>query len=171
MPPQLLERETKWNFLDALLGREEDVARFFCDGCVYEMSVVSAEILKSFGTQHIRDKHHVNLVFTYDSSSRQSWDEMAASYEEIRGRCEKVGVQFTTMMLAMGEGQEGKTFASQRACLSAEYSPITGHGICSAFASLVEHTHGAQTRDGNVAPIDSPAKVAHTLFSAAPGDE
>lgn len=154
-----------------LLGREEDAARFICDGCVYSVELVPARILKSFPAQYTAGQwHHVNLIFTYDAASRASWDEAAASYDDIRGRCGNGSVPFTTLLLAMGLPDppipEAAALASQRACLAAECSPTTGRGICNAFASLVEHAHaaGPKVPPGARLAVDT-SSLLHVLFS------
>ncbi len=173
---QLLERETKWGEIDVLLGREEDVARFSCDGCAYAMDVVSAAHLKSFPTFYSGRSqwHHVNLVFTYDAASRPSWDETAAHYDDIRGRCETGSVPFTTLLLATGPPDapipEAAAVARDRGCIAAKYSPIDGRGVCAALASLVEHTHAAEA---NATPGSRPvvdwSNLLHVLFNLVPG--
>jgi hypothetical protein len=102
---------------------------------------------------------HVCLVFTYDTSSRESWDETVAACQGMRSRCEKAGVRpfLATMIAAMreGEGQaqgeeavshaEAEAFAAtQRDCRFVGFSPATGRGICDAVGSLVERAHGAR---------------------------
>lgn len=96
---------------------------------------------------------HVCLVFTYDALSRESWDEMVATYERMCSRCEDGVLPFlATMIAAIGEGEgespvscaEVERFATQRGCLFIKVSPITGHGICNAVCSLVELAHGAR---------------------------
>lgn len=176
---QLLERETKWCETDVLLGREENAARFSCDGCVYAIEVVSAAHLSSFPafcTNVGSQWHHVNLVVTYDAASRQSWDAMAANLDDIRGRCENGSVPFTTLLLAMGPTDEpipeAAAFTKERGCLAAEYSPINGCGLCAALASLVEHTHAA----GAKSPLDSrpfvdSSNLLQVLFNSVPGDQ
>jgi hypothetical protein len=176
---QLLERETKWCESDMLLGREENAARFSCDGCVYAMEVVSAGHLKSFPTLYTSvgsQWHHVNLVFTYDAASRQSWDETAANNDDIRGRCENGSVPFTTLLLAMGLPDapipEAAAFARERGCLAAEYSPIDGRGVCTALASLVEHAHAAGTKSTlDSRPFVDSSHLLHVLFNSVPGDQ
>ncbi|GIC87101.1 uncharacterized protein Aud_003482 [Aspergillus udagawae] len=96
---------------------------------------------------------HVCLIFTYDSSSRESWDEVVAAYKRMRNRCKDGVLPFlATMIAAMGEGEgeasvlhaEAEAFAAQWDCLFAKFSPITGRGICDAVGSLVELAHGAR---------------------------
>ncbi|PKX97290.1 uncharacterized protein P174DRAFT_501897 [Aspergillus novofumigatus IBT 16806] len=97
---------------------------------------------------------HFCLVFTYDASSRESWDEMVAACERLRSRCEEDGVLpfLATMIVAMGEGEgeaavshaEAEAFATQQDCLFIKISPVTGRGIGDAVGSLVELAHGAR---------------------------
>jgi hypothetical protein len=96
---------------------------------------------------------HVCHVFTYDASSRESWDEMVAACERTRSRCEDGVLPFlATMIAAMGEGEggapgsqaEAEAFATQRGCFFVKVSPSTGRGICDAVGSLVELAHGAR---------------------------
>jgi len=141
-----------------VLGIHEDVARFHCDGEVYLMEVVPAGLVKSFPAYADPGGwHHLNLIFTYDVASQPSREEVTATYDGIRGRRENGTVPFTTLLLAMrrpndpngpnGPIQEPAAPGvpeSTGGCLTGEYSPITGRGVCAAFASLLEHTHAAE---------------------------
>jgi hypothetical protein len=145
---QLLEREKEFgNEFDAI---DEYDTTYFCDGYCYEVSFDPAELC-GFGLAYLSGclPHHFCLVFTYDASSRESWDETVAAYENIRSRCENGVLPFVgTMIAAMGDGpvshEEAETFASERDCLFAKYSPVTGRGICDAVGSLVEQAHRAR---------------------------
>jgi len=148
------------------------VAHFRCDGCVYAMEIVPAGMVKSFpGYADPRRWHYVSLIFTYDAASQPSRDEATATYDDIRGRCENGTVPFTTLLLAMrrpnGPIQEPAAPAvpeSMRGYLTSEYSPISGRGVCAAFASLVEHAHAAEA---NVPPgVDAP-NLRDVLFDSA----
>jgi len=121
------------------------------------MEVVPASLVKSFPAYaDPRGWHHLNLIFTYDAASQPSREEATATYNNIRGRCENGTVPFTTLLLAMrrpngpnGPIQEPAAPAvpeSTGGCLTGEYSPITGRGVCAAFASLLEHTHAAEPK-------------------------
>ncbi|KAE8372225.1 hypothetical protein BDV26DRAFT_302118 [Aspergillus bertholletiae] len=103
-------------------------------------------------------RQHLCLVFTYDASSRESWDETVAACQGLRSRCEEAGVRpfLATMIAAMGEGEdqgeeaavshaEAEAFAAtQPDCCFVRFSPVTGRGICDAVGSLVERAHGAR---------------------------
>ncbi|KAK1750553.1 hypothetical protein QBC47DRAFT_118931 [Echria macrotheca] len=176
---RLLERETEWCESDVLLGREENTARFSCDGYVYAMDFISAGHLKSFPALYTSvgsQWHHINLVFAYEAASRQSWDEITANIDDIRGRCENGSVPFTTLLLAMGRPdapipEEAAAFARERGCLPAGYSPIDGRGVCTALASLVENAHAAGTRSTpDSRPFVDSSRLLHVLFNSVPGD-
>ncbi|KAF4157640.1 hypothetical protein CNMCM6069_005414 [Aspergillus lentulus] len=127
---------------------------YFCDGYLYNISFTSPRDLWWGGTAYLCLLQHLCLIFTYDASSRESWDEMVASCERWRSRCEEDGVLpfSATMIAAMGEGEgepavshaEAEAFATQRDCLFVKVSPTTGRGICDAVGSLVELAHGAR---------------------------
>ncbi|GAQ09507.1 hypothetical protein ALT_6828 [Aspergillus lentulus] len=127
---------------------------YFCDGYLYNISFTSPRDLWWGGTAYLCLLQHLCLIFTYDASSRESWDEMVASCERWRSRCEEDGaLPFSaTMIAAMGEGEgepavshaEAEAFATQRDCLFVKVSPTTGRGICDAVGSLVELAHGAR---------------------------
>jgi hypothetical protein len=98
---------------------------------------------------------HVCLVFTYDASSSESWDEIVAACERMRSRCEDGTLPFhATMIAAMGEGEgegeaavshaEAEAFATQRDCRFVKFSPTTRRGTCDAVGSLVKLAHGAR---------------------------
>jgi hypothetical protein len=155
----------------------EDNLTFFCDGYAYEVRVESAKLLVAHTAMrdlYARTMHHVSFVLTYDASSRESWDEMVANYQDICNRFENGVTPFPTMMAAMGEGPvsrgEAESFASQRGCLFAQYSPATNQGVRDAFASLVELANATRVRyatdpNGFKSAVDSTARAIHTLFS------
>jgi hypothetical protein len=117
---------------------------------------------------------HFNLFFNYDASSTKSWDEMVASYEYTSSRCEDGIIPLPTIVAAMGEGsvshEEAERFAQHRSCRFFQYSPVTGHGLCKAFAAIVEHAHGTRLRyatdpDALQATAKATAEVVQRLFS------
>jgi hypothetical protein len=101
---------------------------------------------------------HFCLVFTYKSSSRDSWDETVAAVEAMRRRCKENNVHpfLAIVIAAMGEEEgeggeepavlhaEAKAFAAQQDALFIKVSPRTGHGICDAVGLLVERANGAR---------------------------
>ncbi|KAL3464511.1 hypothetical protein BJX64DRAFT_254491 [Aspergillus heterothallicus] len=150
---ELLQREKRYGELDPTCDSDTD---YLCGDHLYnvrfEHSGVPAVSLALFSMVQ-----HVALVFTYDASSRQSWDEMVAAYEDICSRSEDGVLPFlVTMIAAMDGGEaeavpvvshaEAEAFATQRGCQFDKFSPSTGSGICDAVGSLVELAHGA--RDG-----------------------
>ncbi|KAF7157805.1 hypothetical protein CNMCM6106_003934 [Aspergillus hiratsukae] len=125
---------------------------YFCDGYVYNVCFEPPSGLAS-RSAYLCLFQHICLIFTYDASSRESWDEMVTAYERARSRCEDGVLPFlATMIAAMGEGEgeapvshaEAEAFATQRDCLFVKVSPTTGRGICDAVGSLVELAHGAR---------------------------
>ncbi|KMK58476.1 hypothetical protein Y699_07703 [Aspergillus fumigatus Z5] len=147
--------------LDELLGREKDPWRefdvtlddsgtdFVCNGYLFTVHFTSASGRGSYSAM-LSLYQHIPLIFTYDASSRESWDEMVTEYEGMRSRC-KDGVHpfLTIMIAAMGEGEalmdaEAKAFAAQRDCLFVKVSPRTGRGMCDAVCSLVELAYSAR---------------------------
>ncbi|KAL4885766.1 hypothetical protein BJY04DRAFT_213967 [Aspergillus karnatakaensis] len=101
---------------------------------------------------------HACLVYTYDASSKESWDEVIALDNSMRSRC-KDGVRpfLATVFAGMDKGKtevdgeatvshaEAEEFVTQQDCRSLRFSPYTGDGVCEAIGSLVELAHG--TRD------------------------
>ncbi len=118
---------------------------------------------------------HFSLFFSYDALSTKSRDEMMASYEDIGSRCEGGIIPLPTIVAAMGEEasvsrKEAEGFAQHRSCPFFQYSPATGHGLCKAFAAIVEHAHGTRLRyatdpDGLQATAKATAEVVQRLFS------
>lgn len=75
---------------------------------------------------------HVYLIFTYDALSSESWNEIVTAYEKMRSCCQDGPLPFHAAIIAAmdeGEGEAGvshaeaETFASQRGCRFAEFSP------------------------------------------------
>jgi hypothetical protein len=115
----------------------------------------------------VTEKARLHLI--WDSS-----DEMVASHEDISSRCENGVIPFPTVVAAMCEGsvsrEEAERFTRQRSCRFFQYSPVTGRGLCTAFASIVEHAHGTRLRyatdpDGFQAAVKATAEVVQSLFS------
>lgn len=126
-----------------------------------------------FHSLAIRDVYGFSLFFSYDASSTESWDEMVASCQDISSRCENGVIPFPTVVVAMGEGcvsrEEAERFARQRSYRFFQYSSVTGHGLCKAFASIAEHTHGTRLRyatdpDGFQATLKATTEVLQRLF-------
>jgi hypothetical protein len=118
---------------------------------------------------------HIPLIFIYDASSRESWDEMVTTYESMRSRCKDGIHPFLAIMIAtMSEGDgefpvlhaEAKAFAAQRDCLFVKGSPITGRGLCDAVCSLVELVYGAYNQY-TMDQKDSPQRIKRANAIAA----
>ncbi|KAJ6023643.1 uncharacterized protein N7446_014008 [Penicillium canescens] len=144
---RLLQREKDYGEFDPT---DEFDIDYFCEGYVYNVCFIPPSA-PGPGLAYLCLMQHVCLVFTYDASSRESWDEMVAAYERIRSRYEDRVLPFlTTIIAAMGEGEvpvshvEAEAFATQRDCLFFKFSPTTGRGICDAVGSLIELAHGAR---------------------------
>jgi hypothetical protein len=121
----------------------------------------------------IRDVYYFSVFLNYDASSTQSWDEMVASHDDISSRCEAGAIPLPTVVAAMGEGcvsrEEAEGFARQRSCRLFQYSPVTGHGLCNAFASIAERAHAirlqyATDADGFQRTATANAEAAQRLF-------
>ena len=112
---------------------------------------------------------HVCLVFTYDASLRESWDEMVAAYKRMRSRCEDGVLPFlATLIVAMVQGpvshEEAEAFASQQGSRFFACSPVTGDGVCNAVGSLVELAHasrGLLVTDADGFRSDDPGSTAY----------
>jgi hypothetical protein len=126
-----------------------------------------------FNDPYIRDAYYFSLFLNYDASSTKSWDETVASCEDISSRCEDGVIPLPTIVAAMGEGcvshEEAEKFARQRSCRFSQYSPVAGHGLCNAFASIVEHAHGTRMQyatdpDGFKATVKATTEVVQRLF-------
>ncbi|KAL2126619.1 hypothetical protein VTI74DRAFT_526 [Chaetomium olivicolor] len=160
-----LRQETGLYLFDPSLA--EDDINFVYQGQVYCADLFPADSMRPCGALFellVNRADHLNLIFTYDASSKASWDEIVASYEAVRRGCENNAIPFTTMLLAMGEGlvSRGEAFASQRGCRFAQYSPTNGRGLCGALASLVEDAYDAQA----ISPRD-PASFRSAANSVA----
>jgi hypothetical protein len=147
---------------------------FVCNGYLYNVHFTSASGLARYSAM-LSLYQHIPLIFTYDASSRESWDEMVTVYESMRSRC-KDGIHpfLAIMIAAMGEGDgefpvshaEAEAFAAQRDCLFVKGSPTTGRGLCDAVCSLVELAYGARdqyTTDQK----DSPQRIKRANAIAA----
>jgi hypothetical protein len=130
---------------------DDGTTEYFCNGYLYNVGFSSASGLGSY-SGILSFYQYIPLIFTYNASSRESWDEMVTAYEGMHSRC-KDGVHpfLAIMIAAIGEGDskfpvshaEAEAFATQRDCLFIKVSPTTGHGICDAVGSLVELAYGA----------------------------
>ncbi|KAK4038546.1 hypothetical protein C8A01DRAFT_37526 [Parachaetomium inaequale] len=168
---------TNYQRLYWLLGREKEQGyefdgydeydtRYLCDGYDYEVNFHPPSA--SYGTAYLCFMQHVCLVFTYDASSRESWDETVAAYERMRSQCEDGVLPFVgTMIAAMGEGpvsyEEAEAFANQRGSLFVKFSPVTGQGLGNAVGSLVEQAHAVrdqQTADTDGLRSEEPGSTA-----------
>ncbi|PKX90957.1 uncharacterized protein P174DRAFT_444707 [Aspergillus novofumigatus IBT 16806] len=147
-----------------LLGREKDFwpefditlddsgTDFVCNGYLYNIHFTLASGLARYSAM-LSLYQHIPLIFTYDASSRESWDEIVTAYESMRSRCKDGVHPFLAIMIAAmceGEGKapvlhaEAEAFATQRDCLFVKVSPITGRGMCNAVCSLIELAYGAR---------------------------
>ncbi|KAE8382214.1 hypothetical protein BDV26DRAFT_278222 [Aspergillus bertholletiae] len=135
---RLLQREKDYGEFDPMGDFDTD---YFCNDYIYNVRFIPPSASGS-DLAYLCFMQHVCLVFTYDASSRESWDEMAAACERMRSRCKDGVLPFLARMIAaMGEAE---AFATQRDCLFIKFSPATGRGICDAVGSLVELVHGAR---------------------------
>ncbi|KAJ5305933.1 hypothetical protein N7508_004948 [Penicillium antarcticum] len=121
---------------------------YLCDNYVYNVRFIPPRAPVS-SVAYSCLIQHICLVFTYNTLSRASWDEVVAAYEKIRNRCKDGVLPFlATIIAAMGEASvshaEAEAFATQRGYVFVKFSPITGRGICDAVGSLVELAHGAR---------------------------
>ncbi|KAF9885581.1 hypothetical protein FE257_012787 [Aspergillus nanangensis] len=157
----LLQRETKYGSeFDPTGDSETD---YVCNGHMYNVRFTpmpGATGQWATNLAMLTMMQHVCLVLTYDGSSssgaRESWEELVAVYERLRGRSEDAVVTprpfGAVMIVAMGEeseapagsAAEAEAFATQRGCHFVQVSPRTGRGVCDAIGSLVERTHGAR---------------------------
>ncbi|PKX92849.1 uncharacterized protein P174DRAFT_504931 [Aspergillus novofumigatus IBT 16806] len=160
---RLLQRETDYGseFDPTTGGYDTD---YLCDGYMYNVcfdSVPDPTGLWAAKSALLTIMQHVCLVLTYDASSRESWDELAAVCEGMRSRSEDGVLSpypfLATVIVTMGEGEgegeecpmsvlqgEAETFATQRNYLFVKVSRRTGRGVCDAVGSLVERAHGAR---------------------------
>ncbi|KAL4862385.1 hypothetical protein BDV12DRAFT_178886 [Aspergillus spectabilis] len=169
----LLMRETDSNEFDPTGDFETD---YLCDGHRYNVTFIPPPTAPWSYSAYLSLMQHICLVFTYDASSKESWDEMVAACERIRSRCEDGVLPFlATMIAAMGEGEatvshaEAEAFATQRDCLFVKFSPTTGRGVCDAVGSLVELAHGARDQyTVDEAGFPQRYKRAHTIQALFP---
>ncbi|KAK4120511.1 hypothetical protein N657DRAFT_649009 [Parathielavia appendiculata] len=174
----LLEKETGEDIVRMCNPTTEDwLPTYFCAGYPYQLIFVEASSdYTALRDRYIRDADHFGLFLNYDTSSTESWDEMIASYEDISSRFEDGVNPFPTVMAAMCEGsvshEEAERSARQRSCRFFYYSPVTGRGLCTAFASIVERAHATRLRyatdpDGFQAAVKTTAEVVQSLFPSA----
>ncbi|KAL3488022.1 hypothetical protein BJX62DRAFT_240502 [Aspergillus germanicus] len=190
----LLQRETKYGSeFDPTGDSETD---YVCDGHMYNVRFTHAPDATGLWAANLAMltmMQHVCLVWTYDASSssgaRESWEELVAVCEGLRGRSEDgVLTPFpfgAVVIVAMGEESDGhdegegeapavsaaeaEAFATQRGCLFVKVSPRTGRGMCDAICSLVERAHGVRgeyrmDKDGEPKRYKR-AQVLKALFS------
>ncbi|KAL6235886.1 hypothetical protein BDW75DRAFT_229931 [Aspergillus navahoensis] len=148
---RLLQRDKGCNEFDPTGDFDTD---YLCDGYIYNVCFISPPSAPESSSAYLTLMQHVCLVFMYDASSRESWDETVAVCERMRSCCEDGVLPFlATGIAATGEGEgeppgvshaEAEAFATQRDCLFVKCSPATGRGICDAVGSLVELAHGAR---------------------------
>ncbi|KAL2861643.1 hypothetical protein BJX68DRAFT_222996 [Aspergillus pseudodeflectus] len=150
---RLLQREKGCEEYDPTGDSDTD---YLCDGYFYNVCFLSPPSDPEAFSAWLTLMQHVCLVFTYDASSRESWDETVALCERMRSRCKDGVLPFlATVIAAMGGGDgdgepsgvshvEAEAFAAQRGCRFVRFSPATGRGICDAVGSLVELANGAR---------------------------
>ncbi|KAK4101325.1 hypothetical protein N658DRAFT_496630 [Parathielavia hyrcaniae] len=150
---------------------EEWLPSYICDGYPYQLVFVEGSDPRytAMVDQFIRNADLFGLFLNYDTSSTESWNEMVANHDDNGSWCKKGVISFPTVVAAMREGsvapnEEAERFARKRSCRFFQYSPVTGRGLCTAFASIVEHAHATRLRyatdpDGFQAAIAETAKV------------
>ncbi|GFG26049.1 conserved hypothetical protein [Aspergillus udagawae] len=146
----LLQIEKDYGYLDPTDDFNID---YLCDGYKYNVCFTPPPSDSGSTLAYLCLFQHIPLIFTYDASSRESWDEIVTAYERMRSRCKDRDFPFlATMIAAMDEGEgeaavshaEAEAFATQRDCRFVQFSPRTGRGTCDAVGSLVELAHGAR---------------------------
>lgn len=109
--------------------------------------------ITGYGPAYLALFQHICLIFPYNASSRESWDEMVASYERMRSRCPDETLPFLATMIASiadmkgpraVSHEEGLAFASQRGCRFVTFSPSSGRGVGDAVGLLVELAYAAR---------------------------
>ncbi|KAL4882735.1 hypothetical protein BJY04DRAFT_186780 [Aspergillus karnatakaensis] len=127
-------------------------SRFVCGDCIYTISFMRAQELWPYAAM-ISIYQHVCLVFTYDASSTESWDEIVATCEAMRSRCKDgaspfvatiIGAQVKSEDEVVVSHAEAEAFATQRGYRFFKFSPRTGHGASDAIGSLVERAYSAR---------------------------
>jgi hypothetical protein len=172
---QLLQKETGEDVVRLFTGScDAWEPTYYCGKSRYRLILIPASDRASFSWYPaIRDVDFFGIFLNYDASSPQSWDETVASYDDISSRCEDGVIPVPTIVAAMGEGcvprEEVESFARQRSCRAFQYSPVTGHGLRDAFASLVERAHGTRLRyatdpDGFQAAAKANIEAMQRLF-------
>ncbi|KAK4133836.1 hypothetical protein BT67DRAFT_381637 [Trichocladium antarcticum] len=171
---ELLQKETGEDIARAFNPTTDDwEPEYVCGESFYTLHLFSTSNGSRFHDAVMLLMHSCVLFFSYDASSTESWDELVASCEDISSRCEDRVIPFRTIVVAMGEGcvspEEAERFARQRSYRFFQYSPVTGQGLCRAFASFTEHAQGIRRRyatdpDGLQATIDASREVMQRLF-------
>ncbi|KAG7286674.1 hypothetical protein NEMBOFW57_008985 [Staphylotrichum longicolle] len=123
---------------------------YFCNDYHYEVALMPTT---GYGLAYLTLFQHIGLIFPYNPSSRESWDEMAASFERMRSRCPDENLPFLATMIASVADmkgpravshEEGLAFASQRGCRFVTFSPSSGRGVGDAVGLLVELAYVAR---------------------------
>jgi hypothetical protein len=172
---QLLQKETGEDRLRSVIHTCDDWdPTYYCGESRYTLILISASEFAAYPVMPLmRDVYFFSIFLNYDASSPQSWDETVASYDDFGSRCEEGVIPLPTIVAAMGEGcvprEEVESFARQRSCRAFQYSPVTGHGLRDAFASLVERAHGTRLRyatdpDGFQAAAKANIEAMQRLF-------
>ncbi|KAL4907093.1 hypothetical protein BDW74DRAFT_150199 [Aspergillus multicolor] len=148
----LLMREKDGNIFDPYCNYETD---FFYDSYIYQVGFMQGPSGDWPYTAMLEAFQHICLVFTYDASSRASWDETVAACERLHSRCRDKVLPFLAVVIAAmdkGEGEpsvaheEAEAFARQRNWRFIKVSPVTGRGLCDPICSLVELAHPARNQ-------------------------
>jgi hypothetical protein len=171
---QLLQKETGEDILRSVTPTcDEWEPTYYCGEYRYKLILLPASDSTTFWDPAIRDVYYFSIFLNYDASSTQSWDEMVASYDDISSRCEGGVIPLPTVVAAMGEGcvsrEEAEGFARQRSCRLFQYSPVTGHGLCNAFASIAERAHAIRLQhitdpDGFQGTVTANTEAVQRLF-------
>ncbi|KAL3476672.1 hypothetical protein BJX99DRAFT_258220 [Aspergillus californicus] len=138
--------DDEYNYLDPTCTLGTD---YLCDGYIYHVYFGG---LHSASYKALCDQmQNICLMFTYNDSSRDSWDETVATCERLHRCFQNAVIPFLPTMIAMGEGEgettvpqeEAEAFAKQHDYLFVKFTPRTGRGVRDAVALLVETVHGA----------------------------
>ncbi|KAG2002037.1 hypothetical protein GB937_009802 [Aspergillus fischeri] len=106
---RLLQREKKdCSEFDPTDDFETD---YYCDGYIYTIRFFTPSTPQSSVALSCI-MQHVCLIFTYDASSRESWDEVVTACERMRNRCKEGVLPFLATMIAAMDKGEGEAAIS-----------------------------------------------------------
>jgi hypothetical protein len=156
----------------------EEKCLYYCGGKIYDLDVFpkpypalwdnESGLLNERTTQLLEERrrddkpgysgvrNHRSVVFAYDISSRASFEELMARYDDLLGYYNRVYSVSPVTILGLKADvsdnerevsrEELSSFAATHGCLPGECSARTGWGVDEVFSQVVEGVHAVRTR-------------------------